>query len=300
MNVLITGASGYLGGHLTSALIARGHRVHGLTIEPVPPVGAGDTAIAWHVYDGSTPSVERAVRDARPEVVIHLAASSRAGSSPEDVVPIVQPALVLGAQVLACAAQARVRRVLAAGSYWEFGERGRAGPNTFYAATKSAFRVMLDHFVARGSFDGATLALFDVYGPRDPRPKLLPRLVRAMTTGETVPLSPGEQRLDMVHVEDVARAFVAAAECEEPLALPGRANPDAAPVFGVCTGRSMTLRTIVDTLERAAGKPVRVHWGASAYPAHQIMQPIDTLPPVPGWAARVRLEDGLASVVQAG
>jgi nucleoside-diphosphate-sugar epimerase len=81
MRVLITGATGFIGRHLTRHLLTAGHPVIGLVREqyagqPLPPMLAAVRPQIELVYADlrNLPITRRAVQDAAPEAVIHLAA----------------------------------------------------------------------------------------------------------------------------------------------------------------------------------------------------------------------------------
>jgi nucleoside-diphosphate-sugar epimerase len=270
---LVTGASGYVGGRLCAALAAGGWEVHALA----------------RAHDDRTR--EAAVRAARAEVLFHLAADASADDAPGAAARIVDANLRFATLAVDAFAASGGRAVVHAGSFWEFGEDGAGPPNSLYAATKLAFRIVLGRYAARG-LAAASLTLFDVYGPSDPRPKLLPRLLAAWRRGETFALSPGGQIVDLVHVDDVAAAFVVAAR-----ALAATGTDGTLQDWRVGGGDRRTLREVVDALGRLAGGAAPVAFGALPYGKTTIHRPIAATPPPPGWRARIALDEGLRSLL---
>src|SRR5207244_1172880 len=67
--VAVTGASGFVGGHLLAALVARGHEVVALSRSPRAEAATG---VSWAVYDPEDPSSARAAVDGC-DAVVHLA-----------------------------------------------------------------------------------------------------------------------------------------------------------------------------------------------------------------------------------
>ena len=105
-------------------------------------------------------------------------------------------------------------------------------------------------------------------------------------------LSPGEQILDMVHVDDAASAFLVAAR--RLLAAP-------APLMEsfLVSGERMTVRQLVARMA-GAGLPVQAQWGARPYRPREVMVPCDPGGHrLPGWAPAVSLERGLREAFEA-
>jgi nucleoside-diphosphate-sugar epimerase len=120
-----------------------------------------------------------------------------------------------------------------------------------------------------------TLSLFDSYGPGDTRKKLLRLLLDCLETNGELQMSPGDQVLDLAHVNDICEAFLHAAR------LVRDPNHPSLACYAV-GGERMTLREIVATLEKAAGHTLRIDWGARSYRPREVMRLWDG-PAMPGW-----------------
>jgi nucleoside-diphosphate-sugar epimerase len=59
----------------------------------------------------------------------------------------------------------------------------------------------------------------------------------------------------------------------------------------------MSLREIVTTLEKAAGRTLRIDWGAKALPPTEAMRLCDGLA-MPGWQPRITLADGFKALLR--
>ena len=91
--VLLTGASGFVGGHLVELLRADGHDVVGWTRSAAPPAAS---AMTWQQVDLlDREQVRNAIRELRPRAVYHLAGVTHVGRSWSD------PARPLQGNVLA-------------------------------------------------------------------------------------------------------------------------------------------------------------------------------------------------------
>jgi len=286
---VVTGATGYVGSHLARALARGGWRVYAV-VRAASAARArgslgGDVRVLAH--DGSTAQLVSllAPEARRAAVVFHLASYFAAEHNPEDVVALVDSNVRFGAQVLEAMGRNGLRKFVSAGTGWQNYE-GRAGsPVCLYAATKSAFDAVLRYYVEALAFQAITLTLFDVYGPADPRPKLFTLLRRAVEAADPLPMSPGEQLLDLVYVDDAVAAFVAAGA----RLLQASAGDALQETYTVSSGRHARLREVVATYAAVTGDTPRIRWGGR----REVMVPWAGGMELPGWQARVPLEEGI-------
>ena len=278
----MTGATGYVGGRLALRLAGEGLKVHALVrpgrASALPP------GLEAHEDEGTTPWACRLLERLKPRTVFHLAAHGGHGHGPGAVDAMLEANVCLGGRLIEAASRSGASLV-AAGSWWQL-----AGPRCLYAETKKAQARLLEWAAAGQGLRALTLLLFDVYGPSDPRPKLLPKLLEASRTGEPLPAGPGLARLDLVHVEDVVEAFLhAAALLERRPELSGES-------FAIRSGEELAPRQLAELLAELSGREVPVTWGAlparegepSTPPDHQGL---------PGWSARRRLREALVEIL---
>jgi len=232
----------------------------------------------------------RAIGSFRPDTIFHLASLFLAQHTPGQVEPLVLSNVLLGAQLLEAMRAGGVQGLVNAGTAWQNFSGDEYLPVNLYAATKQAFADILLYYVETAGVRAVTLKLFDSYGPGDTRRKLLHMLLECMRSGQPLAMSGGEQVLDLVHVDDLCRAFLRAAELIADPAQPANA------VYAVSGGQRRTLRAVVATVERAAGRPLPIVWGARPYREREVMQPWSG-PPVPGWQPQIGLEDGLRGLL---
>ncbi|NLH81377.1 MAG: NAD(P)-dependent oxidoreductase [Phyllobacteriaceae bacterium] len=285
---LVTGATGYVGSRLAARLVGLGKRVHvvarpGSRLDLLAPIA---DRLTVHRHDGTTEGLVAIVADARPDVAFHLASNFIAQHVTADVAGLVGANLLFPTQLLEALASAHVDRLIATGTSWQHYEDAPYRPVDLYAATKQAFEDVLAYYADACGMKATTLVLFDTYGPRDPRGKLVSLLWRTARAGRPLAMSPGEQKLDLVHVDDVVEAYLVAAAL-----LDGRAEPTRR--YGVATGRPLALRESVAIFERATGLRVPIAWGERPYRPREVMTPWTTWDALPGWTARIALEDGL-------
>jgi nucleoside-diphosphate-sugar epimerase len=145
----------------------------------------------------------------------------------------------------------------------------------------------LTFYLQTAGFSAVTLRLFDVYGPGDTRPKLFNLLRRASQSSTPLAMSPGAQLLDLVYVDDVVDAYVMAAQLIE------AATPGVHAIYGVSSGSPISLREVVDIYGEVIHTKIPIQWGLRPYRDREVMIPWRQSIPVPGWAPRVSLRDGI-------
>jgi nucleoside-diphosphate-sugar epimerase len=289
---LVTGASGFVGCHLARHLLAAGWQVHVLLRERSAPqrLPAGATP---HRHDGTTEGLASIVADAAPDVVFHLASLFIAEHKTADVTALVESNVLLGAQLAEAMRVHGRTRLVNTGTAWQHYRGADYHPADLYAATKQAYADVLRYFVEAAGLRVVTLELFETYGPDDPRPKLMSALRRAALEGGRIGLTEGAQRLDFVHVADVARAYEVAAErlLADRVAAHER--------WMVRSGKPVSVRELVGLIEAAAGRPLDAEWGARPYRAREVMEPWTGGETLPEWWPAIPLEQGIRELLGA-
>jgi nucleoside-diphosphate-sugar epimerase len=286
MKILLTGATGFIGGHLAQALVAERHCVGALVRDP-----ARNGSLACdrkYLYDGSYGSVEQAVGDFSPDVAIHLATHYVASHEPADLDRLIDGNIRLGTILLEALAKSGCRSFINAGTRWQHKEDKAYGPVNLYAATKQAFQDILEYYSSAAALKAVTLELCDTFGPGDTRRKIVEILVSAAIRGEAIELTPGEQLVDVLYVDDAASAFLRALE------LVCAAPPGSNKTYSISSGETLRLRDIGGIIERRTGTADLFLWGKRPYRDREAMRPYRYFDALPGWAPAKSLEDWLA------
>lgn len=289
---LLTGATGYVGTHLTRRLIGAGWTVHALvrpTSRALPVAEAGA-----HVHAVDERGVWEAVSGARPDVVIHLASEFQREDTPAAAERLVATNVLFATGLVEAALAAGCTRFVNTGTFWQHCNTAGYEPVDLYAATKQAFEDLLLYYHKVRGLSCVTLKLYDNYGPADPRRKIVNLLIDSCLSGVRLHLSPGEQTLDLTHIDDVADAFMAAADF---------VAVAPAPVWdvGFVSGERMKLKDLVSAVRKAAGTSARcsIMLGSRQYRCREIMEPVagPAGAALRGWTPRLRLAESLPSLI---
>ncbi|MCZ2127062.1 MAG: NAD-dependent epimerase/dehydratase family protein [Anaerolineales bacterium] len=302
MKALITGGAGFIGSHISRALLERGHRVRvfdnfssgkkenlkGLDVE----IFEGDLRDA--------DAVAKAVRGA--EVIFHEAAFVSVAESmgkPQECFDI----NANGTSVLFEAARkADVRRVVFASSAAVYGdsddypltEDSPLRPLSPYAASKRTNEIYGQLYTTAFNLEAVALRYFNVYGPRQ-RPDSMyaaavPIFIRRMLDGKPVTVfGDGGQTRDLVNVKDVAQANLLAAEHPN---APGQ-------IFNVCTGVETKLLDLLDILYKIfPNAPKPVHAEARAGDIYRSIGTPKKIADALGYKPQITLSQGLREAVE--
>ena len=250
MRALITGASGFAGGWLCRACVQAGDTVTGISRRGAAPEGAAGRAV--DLRDGE--AVAAAVRDARPEVVYHLAALTSVARSWQDpgrtLADNVGAAATLLAALRAHASDARVVWVSSCEVYGfpaqlPITEDAPPAPANPYAVSKSAGEQLAAVYAIAYGLQIVTARPFSHSGPGQLPIFLLSNLTRQAAQGRldgasTLRIVTGnpDTRRDFTDVRDVARAYRALAA------------GDTTGTFNVCSGISVSAAEQVEQLAR--------------------------------------------------
>lgn len=258
----VLGGTGFLGSSLVRHLVEAGVETHTLARASSDRGRIEEFGDALRIHTGDLTdlaSLRAALRAVRPEVVFHLAASGVQHTLADDD-SLFGGNVVAARNVLAATGVLDCRIVYSASSLEQ--RRSRAPlkesdpiePVSAFGAHKAAATLLM-HAAAR--FEGREVVIlrpFSVYGPREPRRRLIPSAILAGLEQTVLPLTaPGFVR-DFVFVDDVARAFLLAAE-------ESRVSGE---IFNVCSGVATSNESVVALIGECLGAAIRTKVGAYA------------------------------------
>jgi GDP-4-dehydro-6-deoxy-D-mannose reductase len=264
MRVLITGVGGFAGQHLAELCAARGAEVVGLGRRELREHGALTCLSDYLVADLLDRSAaERAIGDAGPDLVFHLAAEASVGRSWKDPAPAVMNNVSSTLNLLeAMRGQAPAAGVLVACSGEEYGvpewlpvdERHPLRPRNPYSAGKAAADLAAGFYADAYGMRVVRARSFNHAGPGQSADYVIGSFARQIALAERGAGQGGEVELvtgnldvrrDFTDVRDVVEAYWRALE---------RAEPGA---YNVCSGRSVRVEELLAGLAEHSGLEVK-------------------------------------------
>jgi nucleoside-diphosphate-sugar epimerase len=302
---VISGAGGFIGSHLTLALLRAGWNV---------------LALARHTSSGpagflgrlGNPRLELACGDIRHpdflarqlragDTVFHLAASISVPHSYEDPRECIDTNVLGTLNLLEACRKANIRRLIHTSTSDVFGvavfipmdESHPIQTRSPYAASKHAADKLVQSYTCSFGVPAITIRPFNTFGPRQSSRAVIAAIIlQALTTGR-IRIGNSAPRRDFTFVDDTVAGFVAAAEAGD-----GTIGAE----INLGTGRAVSIGEVAE-LVRAAIEPkisieheaVRVR--AVASEVMQLVSDNTRARKLLGWSPKVPLEEGLARTI---
>jgi len=227
--VLVTGAAGFIGYHVSRKLIERGDDVVGLdNLNAYYEVSLKEARLArlqaasgfsFRRADvGDRTAMEDLFVSDRPEMVVHLAAQAGVRYSLQNPHAYVDSNLVGFMNVLECCRHGRIAHLVYASSSSVYGSNTRMPfsvhdnvdhPVSLYAATKKANELMAHTYSHLYSLPTTGLRFFTVYGPWGRPDMALFLFTRAILDGEPIELfNHGRMKRDFTYIDDIVEGVV--------------------------------------------------------------------------------------------
>jgi dTDP-glucose 4,6-dehydratase len=300
--IVITGAAGFIGSHLSEALLDRGHSVVG-----IDNLLTGDTANIAHLANRDFVFIKHDVTnyinvDGPVDAVLHWASPA----SPIDYLELPIPTLKVGAlgthKALGLAKAKNARFVIASTSevygdplehpqkesYW--GNVNPVGPRGVYDEAKRFAEAMTTAYHRYHGVDAKIVRIFNTYGPRmrlrDGR--AVPAFMSQALTGEDVTIfGSGQQTRSFCYVTDLVDGIIRLMESNvnDPVNI---GNP-----------QEMTIEDIARAIIRLTGSKSKLVYRPLPEDDPKVRQPdITRARTLLGWGPKVSLEEGLTKTLE--
>lgn len=271
MTVVVTGAAGFIGAHVSRALLARGEAVLGLdNLNDYYPVSLKRARLDWLSKDrgfrfaecdiADAEALEAALSGLKLERVIHLAAQAGVRYSLENPMAYVRSNLVGHAVVLEhCRRCETVEHLVYASSSSVYGlgtalpfreHEPLAPPASLYAATKQSDELMSHVYSRLYGLKQTGLRFFTVYGPWGRPDMAYWTFTEAILAGKPIRIfNHGDMKRDFTYIDDVVEAVLACLDRPPP----GGEEPPHR-LYNIGNNRPEPLLRFVTVLESILGR----------------------------------------------
>jgi nucleoside-diphosphate-sugar epimerase len=264
MKIAVTGASGFIGRHVLSALQLQDVEVVAVTRDAARLGGLSNTVRIVEM-DIARPSLENFEQMGRPDVLIHLAWD---GLTNYKSLHHFETELPRQYYFLKNMIETGLSSLLVTGTCFEYGMRSGplaadmlTKPNNPYGYAKDALRKQLQFLKSVKSFNLTWARLFYMYGEGQPNTSLYPKLKEAVSRGDKIfNMSGGEQLRDYLPVEEVARQISQLATVRKNIGA-----------YNICSGSPVSVRRLVEQWLADNGWEIKLNLGHYPYPDYEPM-----------------------------
>lgn len=286
MRIFLTGVTGYLGSHLTIALLTNGYEVVGLKrkssslhrIESILP------KLSLHNLEDADMS-ELFTRYGNIDAVIHTATCY--GRNGENASQLLEANLVVPLKLMDAAIASDVRLFINTDTVLD----KSLNP---YALSKGQFAEWGRFFSRQKHIRFLNLKLEHFYGPGDDKSKFTTHVINScLANVPELKLTLGEQQRDFIYIDDVVAAYLVLLKKRETF-------DDDFVEFEVGSGEAITIRQFVETAHQLTASTTHLNFGAVPYRTGEAMLSkahTDELQAL-GWKCRYDIETGLKQVIE--
>ena len=264
MNILVTGAAGFIGSHASEHLIKLGHKVTGIdNFDDYYPARfkqlnlqelRSNSSFTFHEADiRDRAALDRILSDTKIDAVLHLAAKAGVRPSIENASAYYDVNVNGTLCLLESMRENGVSKMLFASSSSVYGNNPKVpfseadrvdDPISPYASTKKSGELLCHVYCHLYKFDITCLRFFTVFGPRQ-RPDLaIHKFTRLVDEGKSIPFyGDGSTARDYTYVEDIVNGINCALD-----------NLGGYRVYNLGESRTIDLKKLVATIEHTSGK----------------------------------------------
>ncbi len=306
--VLVTGAGGFIGSHLTERLLDLGAKVRvfvrynsrgdwGLLSQLPPEKLEKVEVVAGDLRD--LPAVSAAVKEI--DCIFHLGALIAIPYSYIHPVEVIETNVLGTMNILLAAREAGVGRIVHTSTSEVYGtalripidESHPLQGQSPYSASKISADKIAESFYRSYELPVVTLRPFNTYGPRQSARAVIPAIISQALTGDVIRLGNLDARRDLTYVSDTVDGFIKV----------GEASGVIGETINLGTGKDVSIGDLAETILNILGKPIEIQVDPARLRPEksevmQLLSNNNLAKSMLGWSPKVSLKEGLQKTIE--
>lgn len=286
--VLVTGAGGFVGGHLARRLTSLGAIVVGLSRKHAHGIDVTDR-------DALGPIIQK-----KPRVIFHLAGEALVEKGQEAPYDTFRTNVLGTLNILELARLAGIPRVVIGSTAHVYGvgvppfhEDSPPRPSRPYETSKTVTDLLAQSYADSFSLPVVIPRFVNIYGPGDTNfTRLIPKTLKYILTGRPVPIWGGSAKREYLYIDDAVEAYILLATISEATVEKNR-------IFNFGAGKPVAVEEIIRRIGKLAGIAVKIQRLSKGREGEILEQYVswEKATRVLGWKPRVSLDEGLARTI---
>lgn len=291
-NIMITGGTGFIGNALIRSFSSKPYKI-GVLTRNTSRFNYFDNNISTFEISNDYDSLHSAIKSFKPDLVIHAATHFLSNHVSSDVNVLLSSNIIFPSLLLEAMSNEGINNFLNLSTTWQHNIGNLNKSINLYSTSKNCFQEILTFYSDNYNINHINLYLSDTYGINDNRKKIIQLLISTLysTKEMKLDLSPGFQRLDLIHISDV----ISGIQCLIDLMLSGS---EFEKNFQLSSDFQYCLREIVELIETISKRNIPVSWGSRPYRPNEVMQVPRLYSRPPSWFPKTSLRDGLTELIQ--
>ena len=302
LNILVTGADGFIASHLCEYLNEKNANVTGLlkrnsagTFKNLDDI-KNKITIKWG--DAQDPSIiNELVKNT--DIIFHLAAQSHVGHSLYNPHETVTNDIMSTLNILEAARKNNVKRIVHAGSseiygnpiYVPIDEKHPLHPRSPYAAAKASAEYLLESYTHTYGLKITMSRFFNIYGPRQGLDQVIPKFILQVLNNKNITIyGDGTQTRDYTYVSDAVEAY----------ALVGLANNIEGKVINFGSGKEIQIKELAQLIIKLCNVKGKLTFSKKLRSGEtpRLLCDVKLAKKVLGWSTKVDIESGLIKTIE--
>lgn len=286
MKIGITGATGFLGGHLTKKLLADGYSVKALVIEEKPKLPQEISYVRGDlVTSEGLPEFLEGV-----DVVIHLAGRNL---PPEE--ELIKDNVIATRNLIMESLKHPIKQFIFTSSVAVYGkdkkgkfkETDKCFPNTEYGLTKYLAEKIIQYWTTKTGEPATIFRPFNIYGPGNLKGIIYTFYSNIKNDGKVIIYGDGKQERDYLYVKDIVESFSTAIRKKK------------AGTFNLGVTKKYSVLEVLEVFKKVLGKDIKVSFSPTEEgKVFNINQDLSLVKKELNWEAKTSFEDGLRKTIE--